>query len=181
MSTVGSALSRQVAAAKRWARPGTTSMPSPPVSSLRKPVAPWHGPKYAQHNGPTPARWLQNKQALKERFPEGWNPPKKLSRETMDGLRALHHAQPEVFTTSMLANKFRVSPEAVRRILKSKWVPSREREVEMMAKEKSAKQAWFDDERRTQHLADGQGDRPLRARGDRLVLTHRSRWPPAQD
>ncbi|KZT65299.1 hypothetical protein DAEQUDRAFT_643870, partial [Daedalea quercina L-15889] len=64
--------------------------------------------------------------AMKKAFPQGWSPPRKLSREAMDALRALHATDPEVFTTPLLASKFRISPEAVRRILKSKWEPTQE-------------------------------------------------------
>lgn len=47
-----------------------------------------------------------------------WAPGRKLSRAAMDGLRMLHAHDPEVFSTPVLANKFQISPEAVRRILK---------------------------------------------------------------
>ncbi|KAI0792386.1 hypothetical protein C8Q75DRAFT_692771, partial [Abortiporus biennis] len=67
-----------------------------------------------------------HRKTLKEAFPEGWNPPRKLSRDAMQGLRALHHHDPETFSTAVLAEKFKISPEAVRRILKSKWQPSKE-------------------------------------------------------
>ena len=80
--------------------------------------------KYAK--GKLPEEWKQHRAVLKESFPAGWSPPKKLSREAMDGLRMLHSQNPEVFSTPVLASKFRISPEAVRRILKSKWEPTRE-------------------------------------------------------
>jgi hypothetical protein len=64
------------------------------------------------------------KAALKEKFAGGWNPPKKLSPDALDGIRHLHAKAPEQFTTSVLAQEFEVSPEAIRRILKSKWRPS---------------------------------------------------------
>ncbi|KDQ07344.1 hypothetical protein BOTBODRAFT_90414, partial [Botryobasidium botryosum FD-172 SS1] len=61
---------------------------------------------------------------MKKLYPDGWNPPKKLSREAMDGLRTLHAHDPVTFSTPVLAEKFKVSPEAVARILKSRWRPS---------------------------------------------------------
>ncbi|EIW78391.1 hypothetical protein CONPUDRAFT_43169, partial [Coniophora puteana RWD-64-598 SS2] len=63
---------------------------------------------------------------IKELYPEGWAPARKLSREAMDGLRALHQYDPESFSTPVLASKFHISPEAVRRILKSRWEPPRD-------------------------------------------------------
>lgn len=69
--------------------------------------------------------WQEQKQALKEKFGEaGWNPRKKLSPDTMEGIRALHDQDPDKYSTPVLAEHFAVSAEAVRRILKSKWRPT---------------------------------------------------------
>jgi flagellar biosynthesis GTPase FlhF len=68
--------------------------------------------------------WKVQKGALKEKFPTGWSPTKKLSPDALDGIRTLHAKAPEKFTTPVLAEEFGVSPEAIRRILKSKWRPS---------------------------------------------------------
>ncbi|KAF8190401.1 Neugrin-domain-containing protein [Mycena galopus ATCC 62051] len=87
----------------------------------------------------TPAEWKAHRASLKEAFPAGWNPPRKLSREAMDGLRQLHRVDPETFTTPVLAERFRVSPEAVRRILKSQWTPPPERRTKMIKKATEAK------------------------------------------
>ncbi|KIY71895.1 hypothetical protein CYLTODRAFT_418439, partial [Cylindrobasidium torrendii FP15055 ss-10] len=103
------------------ARPGT-----PPIHK-RKP------PKTS-----TPAEYAKHRAVMKESFPEGWAPPRKISREAMDGLRQLHHHDPDMFTTPFLAQKFRISPEAVRRILKGKWEPSKERKTQMMQKERAS-------------------------------------------
>ncbi|KIW16393.1 required for respiratory growth protein 9, mitochondrial [Exophiala spinifera] len=74
--------------------------------------------------------WKTQKDALKKKFGEaGWNPRKKLSPDTMEGIRALHEQDPERYSTPLLAEHFKVSPEAIRRILKSKWRPS-EKEME---------------------------------------------------
>ncbi|KAJ4495751.1 hypothetical protein C8J55DRAFT_532367 [Lentinula edodes] len=76
---------------------------------------------------------------IREEFPDGWNPPRKLSREAMEGLRQLYHLDKTKFTTPVLAEKFKISPEAVRRILKSRWE---------QPKEKRAKEA----EKNRQHM-----------------------------
>ncbi|KAL4910101.1 hypothetical protein BDW74DRAFT_173570 [Aspergillus multicolor] len=70
--------------------------------------------------------WEIHKEALKKKFPNGWAPLKKLSPDAMEGIRHLHHVAPDQFTTAILADEFKVSPEAIRRILKSKWRPSGE-------------------------------------------------------
>lgn len=85
---------------------------------------------------PTPIEYVRHRQTMKKRFSAGWNPPKKISREAMDGLRDLHRLDPQRFTTSLLAEKFRISPEAVRRILKSRWNPSDEKRVKQVEKER---------------------------------------------
>ena len=72
--------------------------------------------------------WQLQKAALKEKFPEGWNPRKKLSPDALDGIRALHQQFPNEYTTEVLAKRFEVSAEAIRRILKSKWKPTPEEE-----------------------------------------------------
>ncbi|KAF4483614.1 Required for respiratory growth 9, mitochondrial [Fusarium agapanthi] len=65
--------------------------------------------------------WKIQKAALKEKFPEGWRPRKRLSPDALAGIRALNAQFPDVYTTEALSNKFEVSPEAIRRILRSKW------------------------------------------------------------
>ncbi|KAF2708389.1 hypothetical protein K504DRAFT_468733 [Pleomassaria siparia CBS 279.74] len=77
-------------------------------------------PKQREH-------WQIQKAALKEKLNgEAWNPRKKLSPDTQEGIRHLHQTYPDKFTTAILAQHFQVSPEAIRRILKSKWRPSDE-------------------------------------------------------
>lgn len=71
-----------------------------------------------------PDPWRIQKDALDKKFPNGWNPPKKLSPDALEGIRHLHATAPDRFTTSVLAEEFKVSPEAIRRILKSRWRPS---------------------------------------------------------
>lgn len=74
--------------------------------------------------------WMEQKAALKEKFPEGWKPMKKLSPEAQAGIRALHAQYPEQYSTPALADRFQVSPEAIRRILRTKWVPKPEEEAD---------------------------------------------------
>ena len=89
---------------------------------------------------PTPEFAQKHRETMKKKFPEGWRPPQKISRESMEGLRAFHAHDPETFTTPMLAEKFRISPEAVKRILKSKWRPDPERVAKMVVKERRTRQ-----------------------------------------
>ncbi|MCJ1352197.1 MAG: Required for respiratory growth protein 9 mitochondrial [Icmadophila ericetorum] len=73
--------------------------------------------------------WQIQKEALKRKFGEtGWNPRKRLSPDALEGIRSLHAQYSETYTTPVLAEHFKVSPEAIRRILKSKWKPNEEQE-----------------------------------------------------
>lgn len=75
--------------------------------------------------------WQVQKQALTQKFgSSGWAPRKRLSPDALEGIRSLHSQFPEKYTTPVLANHFQVSPEAIRRILKSKWRPNEDEEVE---------------------------------------------------
>ncbi|GAP83759.1 putative mitochondrion organization and biogenesis protein [Rosellinia necatrix] len=87
-------------------------------------------------HAPRRENWQIQKDALLEKFPEGWNPRKKLSPDALDGIRALHSQFPEHYTTEVLAKNFEVSPEAIRRILRSKWTPTAEEEM-------NRQQRWF--------------------------------------
>ncbi|OAA70589.1 Neugrin-related protein [Cordyceps fumosorosea ARSEF 2679] len=73
---------------------------------------------------PKKEEWMIQKAAMKAKFPDGWRPHKRLSPDALAGIRALNAQFPDVYTTQTLADKFAVSPEAIRRILKSKWTPS---------------------------------------------------------
>jgi hypothetical protein len=80
--------------------------------------------------------WKVQKRALVAKFGEqGWNPRKRLSPDALEGIRALHSKFPEEYTTDVLATQFEISPEAIRRILKSKWRPNE-------AEEAARKQRW---------------------------------------
>lgn len=146
-------LRRQCSKAPTWPWVRAFSY-SPPIRGAERP----HSPKRADRPGPTPQEILDHRKKMKEKFPDGWAPTRKLSREAMEGLRTMHAHNPELFTTSMLATRFKISPEAVRRILKSKWVPSREREAEMMARDREQRKQWIqsriDEERKQQAAQD---------------------------
>ncbi|RSL40850.1 hypothetical protein CEP53_013115 [Fusarium sp. AF-6] len=80
--------------------------------------------------------WKAQKAALKEKFPEGWRPRKRLSPDALAGIRALNAQFPDVYTTEALAKKFEVSPEVIRRILRSKWQPTAQ-------EDESRQERWF--------------------------------------
>lgn len=69
-----------------------------------------------------PAReWEKRDASIKKRF-GSWNPTRKISRQKMQEMRDLTVSMPHLRTID-LANMYTISPEAVRRILESKWVP----------------------------------------------------------
>ncbi|KAL5615427.1 hypothetical protein BROUX41_005473 [Berkeleyomyces rouxiae] len=74
--------------------------------------------------------WKIQRDSLRQKFPQGWSPLKRLSPDALAGIRALHAQFPDDFSTDKLAAKFEVSPEAIRRILRTKWQPSAEEEAE---------------------------------------------------
>ena len=76
--------------------------------------------------GHTLPAWQVQKIALTRKYPDGWSPMTKLSHEAQEGLRLLHAADPARFDISVLSRRFRISPESVRRILKSRWRPTEE-------------------------------------------------------
>ena len=65
--------------------------------------------------------WKKQKMAIRKKLQgQRWNPSKKISQEQMEALRLLKFNFPEL-TASDLADRFKISPEAVRRILRSNW------------------------------------------------------------
>ncbi|KPV75584.1 uncharacterized protein RHOBADRAFT_9325, partial [Rhodotorula graminis WP1] len=65
--------------------------------------------------------WRKHQNAMRTKFPAGWSPPKRLSREAMDLVRTLARSDPAQYTVARLADRFKVSPEGIRRILKSNF------------------------------------------------------------
>lgn len=57
----------------------------------------------------------------------GWDPSKKLPHSAMDEIRQLHSHDSKMYSISVLAQSFTVSEEAIRRILRSKFVPKVEK------------------------------------------------------
>jgi hypothetical protein len=87
--------------------------------------------------------WQSQKAALKEKFQEGWAPRKRLSPDALAGIRAINAQFPEQYTVPVLADKFEVSPEAIRRILKSNWRPDEEEEEDRKRRwYKRGQQVW---------------------------------------
>ena len=74
--------------------------------------------------------WMIEKERIKAKYPDGYKPLKKLSPDAIAGIRALHAQMPEHYTTAALSQEFEVSPESIRRILKSKWTPDSEEETD---------------------------------------------------
>lgn len=58
-------------------------------------------------------------------------------------MRQLHAHDPVTFSTPVLAERFRVSPEAVRRILRSRWEPGREERARMAKRDSRLREEWI--------------------------------------
>ena len=87
--------------------------------------------------------WQSQKAALQEKFSEGWAPRKRLSPDALAGIRAINAQFPDQYTVPVLAAKFEVSPEAIRRILKSNWRPDEEEEEDRKRRwYKRGQQVW---------------------------------------
>lgn len=110
---------------------------------------------------PTPHEYKAHRETLRKAFPQGWGPPRKLSREAMDALRQLHRAEPRQFPVPVLADRFKISPEAVRRILKSTWEPSVEARTALAIRERAQRQE-FVQERAAKEKAETRQVRELR-------------------
>ncbi|KAJ4320057.1 Required for respiratory growth protein 9 mitochondrial [Fusarium piperis] len=123
----------------KWSKNVKREASSPPKrafkdASVERPERP-KGPPPGQPQSRA-AMWKAQKAALKEKFPEGWRPRKRLSPDALAGIRALNAQFPDVYTTAALAQKFEVTPEAIRRILRSNWQPS-------INEEESRQERWF--------------------------------------
>nr|OQO22637.1 hypothetical protein B0A51_11445 [Rachicladosporium sp. CCFEE 5018] len=86
--------------------------------------------KTATKEPPAPVRrkkepWQVQKAALTAKFGDAtWSPRKRLSPDTLEGIRTLHSSDPNTYNTATLSQQFAVSPENIRRILRSKWQPN---------------------------------------------------------
>lgn len=80
---------------------------------------------------PVRENWQVQKSANLAKFGDTtWQPRKRLSPDTLEGIRALHHSNPAIYSTETLSSQFQVSAENIRRILKSKWRPNDEEREE---------------------------------------------------
>jgi hypothetical protein len=132
---------------------------SPTALEEIMPVVERHAPE-----GRTPPEYAAHSQAIKESFEKDengvrWAPPRRLSRQAMEGLRTLHRHDPTMFTTPVLAEKFRLSPEAIRRILRSRWEPSRTERMRLAVRDERWKAEWIEKSKAR--------DRELREREER--------------
>ncbi|KNE71234.1 hypothetical protein AMAG_15889 [Allomyces macrogynus ATCC 38327] len=71
-----------------------------------------------------------------------WDPRKKLPRAAMDRIRFLHAQDPVQFSPAKLSRAYGIGYEAVKRILRSKYVPDAERAEEMDRSRAEVKVAW---------------------------------------
>lgn len=81
--------------------------------------------------------WQKRDKAHRKRY-GNWNPTKRLSRSQMQDIRSLKQQMPHMKTIDF-ANVFKVLPEAIRRILQSKWTPTEEEETKLAARAQAAK------------------------------------------
>ncbi|GAM84399.1 hypothetical protein ANO11243_023930 [Dothideomycetidae sp. 11243] len=88
--------------------------------------------------------WQVQKAALKSKFGEqAWNPRKRISPDAIAGVRSLHSSDPTVYSTERLAEYFQISPDAIRRILRSKWQPTEAEAAERRERwEKRGEKKW---------------------------------------
>ena len=96
-------------------------------SSLAKKEAGYSGgPEYDKL-----PEWKKQTVAIKKKLNgHKWNPMKKLSRSEMESIRFLK-SQFSNLSASDLGHQFKVSPEVIRRILKSKWQPNEDEMVKI--------------------------------------------------
>lgn len=113
------------------------------VQQFNKPVSSPVTENFQRHSPPL-QEWQVQKRALFEKFgSSGWSPRKRLAPDVLESIRALNLQSPEKYTTPVLAEQFEVSPEAIRRILKSKWRPNEGEQVRRQLRwEKRGKAIW---------------------------------------
>lgn len=82
--------------------------------------------------------WRKRDAAHKKRYGD-WNPTRRLTRPQMADLRHMKMQMPHMKTIDF-ANIFKVLPEAIRRILQSRWTPTATDEVKLEARAAATKQ-----------------------------------------
>ncbi|EFA81621.1 neugrin domain-containing protein [Heterostelium album PN500] len=81
------------------------------------------------------ANKILHKILIKEKY-GNWEPIKKLSRDQMSEIKRLHKEDPDIHTVESLVTQYRVSKEAIKRIIRSNWTPSEDRLKEQDSKKK---------------------------------------------
>ncbi|KAI5968154.1 RRG9 [Candida theae] len=109
--------------------PNTQSLQSPKRVKNHEPKTLLEEMKLADQSrqvDPPPRRtippWVKRELTQKSKY-DRWNPKRRLSRQEMIKVKELKETFPQ-YRTVDLAQFFHISPEAVRRILRSKWVPN---------------------------------------------------------
>lgn len=133
---------------KKWELP-----PTEEVERVFKRAVPAPQSKLEHYIANTPRGQIENwkiqKAALLRKFGgEAWNPRKKISPTAQDWIRDIHARAPE-FTTEKLSDLFEISPDAIRRILKSSWRPTpeeaQEREKRWSGRRERIWDKWMDE------------------------------------
>lgn len=113
--------------------------------------------------------WKRQMFALKEKFQGAeWRPNKRVSRQAIDGIRALRQAYPDLKLNEIAAH-FKIPPEAVRRILKSKWKPSAEEEAKIQKR-------WLKRGKKLHQVL--HGDAKQKSQDEKALITELSQKPP---
>lgn len=84
---------------------------------------------------PSGLSWSEHTRQLRDKY-GAWTPNKKISHDAMDGVRLLYRTDPQKYSLPVLAQRFKISPEAIRRILRSKWRLSPEEREGKLVKER---------------------------------------------
>lgn len=133
-------------------------------STIRKIGSRSSTPQIEEPRPLNPPGWLAHRYAMKKSFPDGWAPPKTVSREAVGLIRLLQQSNPLKYTSRVLADRFKISPEAVSRILKSTF--------ELSPAESDRREMNRREERRSERAAaaesgEAEGSRGARWAGDR--------------
>lgn len=180
---------RNTSAASRPQGVRPVQAPSKPLERESKPKKATTTPQKPRSTDREREPWQIQKSALTDKFgSSGWTPRKRLSPDALEGIRALHAQYPEKYTTPELAEQFKVSPEAIRRILKSKWKPNDEEEVDRRRRwDKRGVALWsqmvetgMKPPRKWRQMGVGKDHVPLHKRRGQGVMDYKSEESPAK-
>lgn len=115
-------IQNRVPRSKDWTRSDASPVGLGGVSSLDKQAR-----RHEAGERKDKEMWMRHAERIRSKYPDGWQPKNKLSRGAMIGIKELHGFDNQEFSVNNLSKKFKRSPESIRRVLKSKWVPSEER------------------------------------------------------